>query len=112
MTNLLTDILALLTAFAGWYYLFYSRAAHNLVRIEGDRTNRLRVRLRRVCGVCMTLLGAMLFLGVLDRVQGEARVLAAWMLGVLILLAAIVVLACIDVRLTWKLRHRRGSEPR
>ena len=46
--NFLPAIFALLVAAAGWYYLFYSKAAIGLRGIEDDRQNRLRVRLRRL----------------------------------------------------------------
>ena len=104
------DIFSLLTAAAGWYYLFYSRAAHQLESIEAQQINVVRILLRRVGGLVMILLGALFFAGFQRRVESSVQVYTAVWLGVLFLLAAIVVLALIDMRLTWKLRH--GGRPR
>ena len=59
----LAGIFALLTGAAGWFYLFYSRAAHRLAGIEDQRLNARRVALRRVGGVAMLLLGGFFFAG-------------------------------------------------
>ena len=59
----LPAILALLTGVAGWFYLFFSKAAHGLAGIEEDRLNRRRVRLRRVGGAVMLLLAVGFYLG-------------------------------------------------
>src|SRR4051794_41753592 len=50
MSSPLPAILALLTGVAGWFYLFFSRAAHRLAGVEDDRLNRRRVRLRPIGG--------------------------------------------------------------
>lgn len=92
---------------AGWYYLFYSRAANRLAGIERAQVNRLRVRLRRINGLLMLLLGGLL-LAAFEAVDAErtpGRFLAVW-LGILGMLGAIVTLALWDVKLTWKLRWR------
>ena len=105
----LTGILALLTGAAGWYYLFYSRAAHRLSGVEDERTNVTRVRLRRVAGAAMVLLGAALFAGFYtldDSDQSPAAFAILW-LAVFALLILIVILAMIDVRLTHRLRSRQ-----
>src|SRR2546421_1988172 len=47
---------SLLVLAAGWYYLFYSPAAHRLSGIEQPHLNALRIRLRRANGVVMMLL--------------------------------------------------------
>ena len=111
----LAGIFALLTGAAGWYYLFYSRAAHRLSDIEDERLNARRVRLRRVGGVAMLLLGGFLFAGFynLDNAaQSPGAFLGVWV-TVFALLIVIVVLAMIDVRLTHRLRRarQRGFRP-
>ena len=108
----LAGIFALLTGAAGWYYLFYSRAAHRLSGVEDEAINGRRVRLRRVGGVAMVLLGAFFFAGSYgfdNPKQTPGAFLGVW-LTVFALLILIVVLAMIDVRLTHRLRSRqRGS---
>lgn len=109
----LAGIFALLTGAAGWYYMFYSRAAQRLSGVEDERLNARRVRLRRVGGVAMVLLGAFFFAGMhaLDKPGQSPAVFAGVWLAVFVLLIVIVVLAMIDVRLTHRLRTRqRGSK--
>jgi hypothetical protein len=112
----LVGIFALLTGAAGWFYLFYSRAAHRLSGIEDQRLNDRRIALRRVGGVVMLLLGALFFAGFvgLDKdpaEQSPAAVLGIWG-AVLVLLVVIVVLALIDLRLTSRLRAKqKGLRP-
>jgi hypothetical protein len=110
----LAGIFALLTGAAGWYYLFYSRAAERLSDVEDERINARRVRLRRAGGVAMLMLGGFLYAGfrTLDNPnQSPGAFLGVW-LAVFTLLAVLVVLALIDVRLTHRLRARqRGSRP-
>ena len=106
----LAGIFALLTGAAGWYYLFYSRAAQRLEGIEEQALNDRRVRLRRAGGVVMLLLGAFFFAGSYafsDPRQTPGAFLGVWV-TVLVLLIVIVVLAMIDVRLTRRLRDRRS----
>lgn len=106
----LAGILALLTGAAGWFYIFYSRAAHRLSAIEDQRLNDRRVALRRVGGVAMLLLGGFLFAGFyrLDQpIDSPGSFLAIW-LTVFVLLIVIVILGMIDLRLTYRLR--RGSK--
>lgn len=103
----LAGIFALLTGAAGWFYLFYSRAAHRLHGIEDQRINARRIALRRVGGVAMLLLGGFFFAGFYafeDPHQTPTAFLAVW-LTVFALLAALVVLALIDLRLTRQLRR-------
>ena len=110
---LVIDIFALLTAAAGWYYMFYSGAAGRLKPIESQRINRARVRLRRAGGVVMLLLGGLFFAGFQEKVAASGAAYIAIWLTVLFLLLVIVVLALIDLRLTWALRReiRRGPRP-
>jgi UDP-N-acetylmuramyl pentapeptide phosphotransferase/UDP-N-acetylglucosamine-1-phosphate transferase len=101
----LPGIFALVVAAAGWFYLFYSRAAQKLSGVEEDRLNRRRIRLRRVGGTVMILLG--LFLYILLYADVSAPVFMLTLLLVILLLIAIMVLGMIDLRLTWKLRRQR-----
>jgi UDP-N-acetylmuramyl pentapeptide phosphotransferase/UDP-N-acetylglucosamine-1-phosphate transferase len=110
----LAGIVALLTSAAGWYYLFYSRAAQHLEGVEEQAMNARRVRMRRVGGVAMLLLGAFLYAGSYpfgDPAETPAAFVAAWM-TVFALLIAIVILAWIDVRLTRRMRERRLKRQR
>jgi hypothetical protein len=110
----LVGIFALLTGAAGWFYLFYSRAAHRLSEIEDQRLNDRRVALRRAGGIVMLLLGAFFFAGfvALDDPQGSPAAFAGIWLTVILLLVTLVVLAMIDLRLTSRLRARqKGSRP-
>lgn len=107
----LPAIFALLAGAAGWYYLFYSKAAHALRPVEGDRTNNRRLRLRRVNGLMMLLLAVAFFAGfrTVDEKRSPVAFLLVW-LAALLLLAIIVVLAMVDLRLTLKLRHRNNKD--
>jgi hypothetical protein len=108
----LPAILALLTGVAGWFYLFYSRAAHGLAGYERDRLNVRRIRLRRVGGVVMLLLAVGFYLGFYAADPDRHPRLFAWVwMGVLLLLVVIVVLAMIDVRLTLVLRNDLRARP-
>lgn len=108
---LVIDIFSLLTAAAGWYYLFYSNAARRLQPIESQRINLARVRLRRVGGIVMILLAVLFFAGFQEKIAASgAAYIAIWLI-VLLLLLLIVVLALIDLRLTWALRRDRRRRP-
>jgi drug/metabolite transporter (DMT)-like permease len=101
-------VFSLLIAAAGWYYMFYSRAATNLTGVEDDGINRRRHRLRRIGGFIMLLLAVAFFAGfnTVDAETSAARFLLVW-LAVFVLLMIIVLLALADLRLTWRLRHTR-----
>jgi hypothetical protein len=108
----LAGIFALLTAAAGWYYLFYSRAAGRLSNVEDQRLNERRVRLRRIGGIGMVLLGGFFFAGIygLEEPGWSPGTLMGIWLTVFVLLLVIVILAMIDLRLTYRLRARqKGS---
>jgi UDP-N-acetylmuramyl pentapeptide phosphotransferase/UDP-N-acetylglucosamine-1-phosphate transferase len=108
--NYLPAIFALLVGAAGWFYLFYSRAATNLTEVESQPDNRLRIRLRRVGGLVMIVLAFVSYAACV-AIERERAVEAAWyMLAVLTLLGAILVLGLIDVRLTQKLRRARKRD--
>ena len=100
-------IFALLVAAFGWYYLFYSKAAHNLETIEDQQSNRKRGVLRRINAIVMLLMALGIAFGTyrFDVKGQEIAYLLVWT-GVIALLAVCVVLALIDVRLTMKLRER------
>ena len=107
----LAGIFALLTGAAGWYYLFYSRAAQQLSAVEDQSLNTRRIALRRAGGVAMLLLGGFFFAGfhwIDDPQQTPARFLGVW-LTVFALLVVIVVLALVDVRLTRRLKRRSAT---
>ena len=110
----LVDLLSLLIAVAGWHYLFYSRAAKRLEQIEDARVNLSRVRLRRVNGGIMLMLAVTFFIGSQPWLQASAAAfILVWIL-VLGLMLAILMLALLDLRLTWKLHmaRRRGLDGR
>lgn len=103
----LSTTFSLLTGVAGWYYLFYSRAASRLAGVEGHAISLRRQRLRQVGGFFMLLLAVGIFAGfnTFDpRTQASAFVLC-WF-AVFLLLLLIVILAMLDLRLTWRLRNR------
>jgi Na+/H+ antiporter NhaD/arsenite permease-like protein len=109
--SFLPTAFALLTAAAGWFYLFYSRAAHDLSGIENEADNRHRVLLRRAGGVCMILLGIGFFMGfnTFDPKERPIAFFAIW-LAVFLLLGTTIVLALIDIHLTMRLRRRRQQQ--
>src|SRR5438552_18569831 len=96
---------ALLVLAAGWYYIFYSPAAHRLGGIEEHQFNRLRVRLRRVNGVAMMLLAVAFYAACYTITQPAPALMVS--LAILLLLVIVIVLAWADVRLTAKLRRER-----
>ena len=102
----LPAIFALLVGAIGWYYLFYSKAAARLGGIEDQRNNLWRGRLRRANAIIMLLLALGIAVGwyKFDWDRQPRQVALIW-LGVMGLLLVFVVLAMIDVRLTWKLQR-------
>jgi hypothetical protein len=95
------DIFAGLTAAMGWYYMFYSRAARRLETVEAQHINLWRVRLRRIGGGVMILLGVLFFAGFQDL--APIPFILVWT-GVMLALLLIVALALFDIRLTWAIR--------
>jgi drug/metabolite transporter (DMT)-like permease len=108
--QLVTGLFSLLIAAAGWYYMFYSRAATNLSGIERQDINRRRHRLRRAGGLVMLVLATCMYAGfnTVDPQTSPSPFVMVW-LAVFVLLLITVILAMIDLRLTWKLRHRRRA---
>ena len=104
----LSTILALMIGVAGWYYLFYSRAAEKLAEVEPHRLNRVRVWLRRAGGLVLLLLAPTFFAGFhsVDPAADPDAFVSIWVC-VAALLGLNVVLALADVGLTWKLRRQR-----
>lgn len=106
-------LISLITALVGWFYTFYSRAAHRLGVLESERLNARRIILRRVNGMCLFLLAILFFAG-FNTVSPEnqpAAFVAVW-LAVFAVLAVVVGLALTDVRLTRRLhRLQRGGPP-
>lgn len=109
---ILATTLAFLIATAGWHYLFYSRAANRLSGVENERLNRLRIRLRRVGGVVLLLLGPTFFAGfrTLDPESDfNPHAFVGLWVSVLLLMGVMVVLALVDVRLTFRLRQQQHA---
>ncbi len=101
-------LFSLLVAAAGWYYLFYSRAALNLAGVEQVARNRLRTRLRRIGGSVMIGLGITFFVAFDALERRRVALFVSLMLIVFILLMTILVLGIFDLRLTR--RFRRDQE--
>jgi hypothetical protein len=100
---------AILCAAAGWYYLFFSRAADRLGAVDGDAVNRRRRLLRRVNGATLFLLATAFYAGFfsVDSHRTPRAFVAIW-LAVMLLLAVAVVLAGADIRLTARIRRRKS----
>ncbi len=111
MRLLFADSFSLFCALAGWYYLFYSKAAARLAPLESPRLNVQRTRLRRICGAVMFALAVSFFAGFNTVDERSPRAYLLVWLVVLVLLAVILVLAMADLRLTLKLRQQsRGAD--
>jgi len=109
----LSTILALLIGIAGWYYLFYSRSAERLAAVESQRLNRLRAGLRRAGGFVLLLLAPLFFAGFHTvNADTEPNAFVAVWVGVILLLGVNVLLAMVDVALTWKIQRRRLADTR
>ena len=100
---------SLLVGVAGWYYLFYSRAASKLGGIESEPINRQRARLRRLGGFVMLLLAIAMYAGfyTFDPKRSPVAFMLVWS-TVFVLLLLIVFLAFLDLRLTARLRQNRA----
>ncbi len=105
MRPYLPAIFSLLVAAAGWFYMFYSRAAHDLTGMENDARNLRRIRLRRVGGFVMFLLAVAFFVLFQPYVWNSSVAALGMLLLVMCLLLVIVVLGLVDLRLTWQLRR-------
>jgi hypothetical protein len=107
----LPNTLALLIGVAGWFYLFYSRAAHKLTGVEDAKINARRIMLRRIAGVALLLLATMFYWGfaTLDQRQSAWMFLFIWA-SVLILLLLVLVLGLIDFRYTVRFYRDRQEK--
>jgi Kef-type K+ transport system membrane component KefB len=110
MINYLPAIFALMVAAAGWFYIFYSRAAVRLQSIESAKTNRLRVRLRQIGGSAMILLAAAFYAGTVAIDHNKVEQASACFFVVVALMATVIILALIDLRLTNQLRKSRRDQ--
>jgi hypothetical protein len=106
----LAGFLALLIGVAGWFYLFYSRAAHRMTGLEQPIINSRRIALRRVAGVALLLLAVLFYWGfiTLDRPQAAIIFISIWV-SVLALLLLILVLGFIDLRYTLRFYRERNN---
>ena len=102
---------ALLVAAAGWYYALYARETAGVQGEAASRLNRQRLLLRRLGGVVMMGLAVCFFAG-FWTVNWEPPTDAFYWIWVAVAaqLGVIVILALVDVRLTWKLQkvQRKG----
>jgi uncharacterized protein YjeT (DUF2065 family) len=105
MERVLPAMFSLLVAAAGWFYMFYSRAAHQLAGIESAAANQKRVRLRRIGGCSMILLAVVFYIGCDALNRHDLQLFSGMMLAVLGLLALTLFLALLDIRLTRDLRR-------
>lgn len=109
--SIASSLVCLMIGAAGWYYLFYSRAAHRLSVIEPSAPNRRRVLLRRTNGVVMILLAGLLYFATQALApKREPGLSTAVLLAIVILLGLCVTLAWIDMRMTMDLRNRRDRD--
>src|SRR5262249_10200576 len=108
MLKHLPDIFALLVLAAGWYYIFYSPAAKKLAEIENHKLNTFRIRLRRFNGVVMMLLAVAFYAA--DTPVTEPRSATFVFMGIILLMAAMMFLALIDLQLTRRLRRDRKKD--
>ena len=106
ITRALPGILAMLVGVAGWFYLFYSRAAANLSSIEDTKLNARRTNLRRIGAVVMLTLSILIAVGSygFNPEHPTAQFFILWLV-VIALLVMMMILGLIDVRLTYRLRR-------
>ena len=107
MTPVFADIFALTCGIAGWFYLFYSRAAVKLAGVEPPAHLARRIRLRRICGAALILLGVTLYAGsnAINDQRNPAIYFTVWMSAIFLLLI-VVALAAADIHLTRMLRRK------
>ena len=109
--HLSVAILCLMIGAAGWYYLFYSRAAQRLGAIEAADANRWRVLLRRLNGLLMLALAGLVYIAAATDIPEKSPSLAAGLLfAIVAVLGLCVLLAWIDIRMTINLRNRRRGD--
>jgi len=104
-------IFSFAVAAAGWYYMFYSRAASRLSGIEHAHINSVRVWLRRVNGLLMFMLAVCFFAGFFAvDIEHPTKIAAYVWLAVCGLVLALLALGLVDLRLTFKLRGSQRDE--
>jgi hypothetical protein len=103
-------IFSLFIAAAGWYYMFYSRAANRLSSMEDAHINAMRVWLRKINGLLMFLLAISFFAGffAVDLDHPTHMTAIVW-LAVCGLVLALLALGLVDLRLTWRLRNSQRT---
>lgn len=101
MESLIATIFCTLCCGAGLFYIVRPTGAERIAGIESASRNRLRHRLRRVCGLVLIALGLAIFWGVLElrRTPPTVQVFIAWFV-VLIMLILAIWLAVIDAYMT------------
>ena len=102
------DIFALLVMTAGWYYMFYSPAASKLAGVENPRLNTFRIRLRRFNGLVMMLLAVAFYAA--NNTVTEPRSATFVFMSIILLMAAMMFLALIDLQLTRRLRRGQKKD--
>jgi UDP-N-acetylmuramyl pentapeptide phosphotransferase/UDP-N-acetylglucosamine-1-phosphate transferase len=105
----LPAIFSLLVAAAGWYYMFYSQAAQKLHGIEGERENRLRVRLRRIGGLVIMLLAVSFYTMIVLLERERFAAAGTVIVLVMVLMGAVLALGLADLRLTRRMRRKRDG---
>ena len=104
-------IFSLFIAAAGWYYMFYSRAARRLSGVEDANVNSVRVWLRKINGLLMFLLAICFFAGFFAvDLDHPTRMAAIVWVAVCGLVLALLALGLVDLRLTWRLRHSQQQQ--
>jgi uncharacterized membrane protein len=107
----LPEILSLMIGAAGWFYLFYSRAAHHLTGVENQRNNVRRIRLRRITALVLLLLAVCFYAAFQTLDEGSSPRLFLILWGtVLILLMLVLVLGMFDVHYTMQFYRDRQQQ--
>lgn len=98
-------IFACLVVTAGWFYFWHAHRAGRLAAMEGARNNLLRIRLRRMGGMCMIGLGVLFYLSFLavNRKASPVWVMLC-LLMIVVLMMIVLFLGWVDIRLTRKMR--------
>lgn len=103
--NPIPFIFSCLVVTAGWFYLWHAPRAGRLAILEGSRNNLLRIRLRRIGGLCMVALGVVFYLAwvAVNRKSSPIVVLVA-LASIVVLMMIVLFLGWVDIRLTRKMR--------
>ncbi len=99
-------ILSLIVAIAGWFYLFFSKAAVRLNGLEPAAINSRRSRYRRLNGFALLLLATGFYAGFqCDPHLRPGLFLCIW-ISVFVLLILVLLLAVADLRFTARIRRK------